>query len=167
MKHKILWVMILMLTLLASCSSYKYLYDSQSRNLQHQLRARRTGNAFLEGFKVMGAFVLAIVTNSEIIDYNPDQKEFKNLNLRNSSGDTLYVNMLSDVKWDTASYCDFMDVRIPPGKNCRILVPKYTNYNIYFSNTPEPEDDEKIEINTEKFRKITLYSGLTKNDTIH
>ena len=155
-----------LLLLLTSCSSYKYFYDTPSRDLQQKLRTQRTGNAFFEGFKVVGAFVFALLTNSPVIDYNPDQKEFKNLNLFNSSPDTLFVNMLSDVKWDTTRYCDFMDIRIPPGKNCRMLVPKYTNYNIYFSNTPDPDDDEKIEINTEKFRKIAVYSGLTKNDTI-
>jgi len=153
------FLLIIALFSITSCSSYKYIYDNDSRTLQHKLRSRRTGNAFWEGLKVAGTLTIALATNGEISAYNPDQKEFKNLNIRNTSADTLFVNMLADVKWDEEKFCDFMDLRIPPGKRCRMLVPKNTNYNIYFSKTPVPEDDEKIEINTDKYRRIDLFSG--------
>ena len=38
-------------------------------------------------------------------------------------------------------YCDFLDFRIPPNSNCRILVPFDAEYNVYFSKTPESEDN--------------------------
>jgi hypothetical protein len=164
MRRKIILVSACFLILATSCSTYKYFNDSESRDLQHKLRGQRTGNVFLEGFKFIGSVIITLITNSDIVGYNPEEKTFRNLVLSNTSKDTLFVNMLSDTKWDEEKFCDFMDIRIPPGKNCRMLVPKFTNYNIYFSNTPEPDDDEKIEINTNKFRKIALYSGLSKKE---
>ena len=70
--------------------------------------------------------------------------------------------MLTDAIWDKNDYCDFMDIRIPPQKNCKILVPVATNYNLYFSNTPQNDDDEMLSIFTSDVKNISLYSGLTK-----
>jgi hypothetical protein len=76
--------------------------------------------------------------------------------------------MLADVYWDEENYCDFMDIRIPPHSNCKVLVPTDANYNLYFSNTQESEDDEKINFYTNGIKKISLYPGLTlNNDTIN
>ena len=86
----------------------------------------------------------------------PEGHEFKKLKLKNPTSDTVYVNMLTNVFWDEDNYCDFMDIRIPPYEICKILVPVDANYNVYFSNTPESDDDELLEINTDDFRKLTL-----------
>lgn len=85
----------------------------------------------------------------------------------NPTKDTMYINMLTDVTWDKNDYCDFMDIRIPPKTNCKVLVPVDANYNLYFSNTPEDDDDEMLEIFTSDINKLSLYPGITLvNDTI-
>jgi hypothetical protein len=73
--------------------------------------------------------------------------------------------MLTDFFWDEDNYCDFMDIRIPPKEKCKLLLPVDANYNVYFSATPEKDDDEHIEINTNDFKRISLYPGLTLPET--
>jgi hypothetical protein len=68
--------------------------------------------------------------------------------------------MLTDIYWDENNYCDFMDIRIPPKKNCKILVPVNAEYNVYFSNTAQNDDDELLQINTSEFKKISLKTGI-------
>lgn len=98
----------------------------------------------------------------------PKDQQFKKLNLINPTSDTIYVNMLTDALWDEENYCDFMDIRIPPNKNYRIMVPVKTNYNLYFSNTPETNDDEMLEMFTSDIKKVFLNPGLTIiNDTLN
>lgn len=84
----------------------------------------------------------------EEIVWEPTHQNFKKLRLINPTLDTLNVNMLTDVYLDKDDYCDFMDIRIPPAQNCRVLVPVNAVYQIYFSNTPQNDDDELLEINT-------------------
>ena len=70
--------------------------------------------------------------------------------------------MLTDFMFRDNTYCDFMDIRIPPGENCRLLMPFGAVYNVYFSNTPTPDDDEMIQIDTGLKNRIILYPGMTK-----
>jgi hypothetical protein len=69
--------------------------------------------------------------------------------------------MLTDIYWDKDDYCDFMDIRIPPKQSCRILVPVNAVYNVYFSETPQNDDDEMIEIKTSEKSRINLLPGMT------
>ena len=70
--------------------------------------------------------------------------------------------MLYEVITDENDYCDFMDIRIPPQTKCKVMVPINANYNVYFSNTPESEDDELLEINTSETKNLLLIPGMTK-----
>lgn len=102
------------------------------------------------------------------IGWYPSEQEFKKINLINPTNDTLYVNMLTDVYWDKENYCDFMDIRIPAKKNCKVLVPVNANYNLYFSNTPESTDDEMLKVFTSDIKKVSLSPGITVvNNTIN
>ena len=38
-------------------------------------------------------------------------------------------------------YCDFMDIRIPANRNCTILDPFEAEYYVYFSITPDSDDN--------------------------
>lgn len=75
--------------------------------------------------------------------------------------------MNTNVIWDKEDYCDFMDIRIPPSLNCKVMVPVETLYNLYFSTTPESDDDEMMQVYSGDIKNIKLYSGITLlNDTI-
>jgi hypothetical protein len=69
--------------------------------------------------------------------------------------------MLTDIYWDKNNYCDFMDIRIPPKEKCRILVPVNADYNVYFSQTPQDDDDEMIKINTKELNQLIIKPGIT------
>lgn len=153
--------------IIQGCVVSPYIYDTESLNRQTELKKKRSGNILSGiGLTVASLFILAAA------DYDPglypEEREFKKLKMINPSEDTIYVNMLTDVYWDEENYCDFYDIRIPPGEKCRVMVPVDANYNLYFSNTPESEDDELLEINTRDFKRISLYQGLTiLNDSIN
>jgi hypothetical protein len=101
------------------------------------------------------------------VGWYPSEQKFKKLNLVNPTNDTIYVNMLTDVLWDEFDYCDFMDIRIPPKMECKVLVPIDATYNLYFSDTPQSDDDEMLEIFTSDLSKLSLYPGITAtNDKI-
>lgn len=150
-----------------SCSTQKYIYDSSGLNRQKELKNMRTSHVF--GDILVGS--LSIFSSAFLgteVEWQPTEQQFKRLNLINPTSDTIYVNMLTDIYWDENNYCDFMDIRIPPNKNCKVLVPVNANYNLYFSNTPEKDDDEMLEIFTGSLTKISLQPGLTVlNDTIN
>lgn len=146
--------------LIISCSSPKYFNDPVSFERQKELKKHRTGNIF--GDIGMGmASVLTMAALNVDIGLYPGERQFKKLKLINTSTDSLYINMLTDVHWDENNYCDFMDIRIPPGRNCKMLVPVDASYNLYFSNTPETGDDELLEIFTGDIKKLALKPGIT------
>jgi hypothetical protein len=105
--------------------------------------------------------IVASACIGEEIEWQPTQQNFKKLSLINPTSDTIYVNMLTDIYWDKDDYCDFMDIRIPPKQSCRILVPVNAVYNVYFSGTPQNDDDEMIEIKTSEKSRINLLPGMT------
>jgi len=154
-------IFLIIVTFSISCSSPKYFHDSVSRDRQKELKKHRSGNVFADvGLTVASIFVSSAI-NFDLGLY-PEGQDFKKIKLVNPTTDTIYVNMLTDVYWDKDNYCDFMDIRIPPKVKCKVLVPVDANYNLYFSNTPESDDDEMLQVNTNDFKKISLYPGLTK-----
>jgi len=154
-------IFLIIVTFSISCSSPKYFHDPVSRERQMDLKKHRSGNVFADvGLTVASIFVSSAI-NFDLGLY-PEGQDFKKIKLINPTTDTIYVNMLTDVYWDKDNYCDFMDIRIPPKVKCKVLVPVDANYNLYFSNTPESDDDEMLQVNTNDFKKISLYPGLTK-----
>ncbi|MCY1722503.1 hypothetical protein OU798_19290 [Prolixibacteraceae bacterium Z1-6] len=159
-------LLFLILLLIYSCSAPKYFYDESSYQRQKELHNCRSGNVFCDIMTGVGSVVAGAVLDAEVQFY-PSMQQFKKLNLVNPTNDTIYVNMLTDVFWDKQNYCDFMDIRIPPHLNCKVLVPVEANYNLYFSNTQQSDDDEMLEIFTSNVKRIALYPGLTTfSDTI-
>lgn len=150
-----------------SCSSPKHFHDTSSYERQKELKNDRKGNVLSD----IGLGLLSIFSEAALevnMGWYPSEQEFKKLNLINPTKDTMYINMLTDLLWDENNYCDFMDIRIPPKTNCKVLVPVEANYNLYFSNTPESTDDEMLEIFTSDINKLSLYPGITAvNDTIN
>ena len=155
MKKQFYFRIILTATLLTNCSTTKYIYDTSSNKRQQELKSSRNGavagDVILAGFSLF----FAAASGTEF-DYYPSEQRFKKILLKNPTADTVYVNMLTDVYWDKLDYCDFMDIRIPPGKNCRILCPVDAEYNVYFRNKWENEEDEMITINTASLSSVKL-----------
>jgi len=145
---------------LFSCSTPNYFHDPSSKDRQKELRSTRSGNVFSDIFFGMTTVVLSAALDTDI-GFDPHEQSFKKLKLVNTSNDTMYVNMLTDLYWDENDYCDFMDIRIPPLKTCKVMVPMDATYNLYFSTTPEDNDDEMIEIFTTSFKRISLKPGMT------
>ena len=152
--------------LLLSCSSPKYIYNSSSSNRQKELKNERGANVFLGIINGTISIFSSAVFDSEV-ELIPEDQQFKKLSLKNPTRDTVYVNMLTDIYWDKNNYCDFMDIRIPPGKKCRLLVPVDADYNIYFSNTPQNDDDEMLQVNTKDIKKINLNPELIRNTRLN
>ncbi len=160
MKTNITIFAILFLLVQFSCTSSKYIHDQSSIKRQKELRSSRSGKVAADILLTIGSAIFSTATETDM-DYIPHDQEFKNFKLINTTNDTMFVNMLTDVSWDNEDYCDFMDIRIPPIENCKILVPLGVNYNIYFGTSVDPEQDEFIEINTSEIRKVALKPGLT------
>jgi len=154
-------IIIIALLVLGACSSPKYIHNKQSNKRQKELQACRSKNIVKDiTLCLFSACTLAALDFD--INYYPADQQFKKLKLINSTTDTMYVNMLTDVFWDKNNYCDFMDIRIPPKRSTKILVPVDVNYNVYFSNTPENNDDELMHIFTSNIKRISLYPEMTR-----
>jgi hypothetical protein len=156
------------LLLFSSCVTYRYIRDEGTLKRERALQGERAGNVIGNSFLMVIFGFLAAVTGTDLgEEFLPEQK-LRHLTLSNTGTDTLQVNMLAGEARRDNQYCDFRDIRIPPGTKCRLLVPVNTAYNLYFSNTPDSEeDDEWLEINTNSGRKIKLFSGMTnKKDSI-
>jgi hypothetical protein len=160
-KHLPFLLIISILLLFQSCSSPRYIYDKSSYERQKELRSSRGGNIFAEVMVGLGSAFVGAMLECEV-DYIPSEQQFKKLKLINPTNDTIYVNMLTDLVWDDKNYCDFMDIRIPPKSNCKVMVPMHAAYNLYFSNTPQNDDDEMIEIYTTDVKRFSLYPGMTQ-----
>ncbi len=149
------FLLILIAGLFLSCSSAKYIHDPESRERQKDLSGSRSSSVIADGLMATLSVVSAAVFETDV-NWYPTETRFKKMILRNPTHDTLYVNMLTDVFWDTNNYCDFMDIRIPPERSCRILCPVDAEYNIYYSHTQQEDDDEMMTINTSEKNKLTL-----------
>lgn len=146
--------------LFCSCSAPKYIHDSSSFNRQKEIKNTRSAKV-LGDILIGSGTIVASAFLGEEIEWQPTQQNFKKLCLTNPTSDTIYINMLTDIYWDKDDYCDFMNIRIPPKQSCRMLVPVNASYNIYFSNTPQTDDDELLEINTSEKKRISLQPGMT------
>lgn len=160
MKKHFTLPLVLLFFLLAGCASPKYIHETSSFKRQEDLRQARSANVLSDIFIGFSTACLSAALETEI-EFYPTDQQFKKLKLVNPTNDTMYVNMLTDVFWDKDNYCDFMDIRIPPHMKCKVMVPLEANYNIYFSNTPESDDDEMLEIFTTNKKRISLKPGMT------
>ena len=122
MKKHLSLLFVFFTILLYSCSTPQYFHDESSYQRQKELKSCRTGNVFTDIACGIGSVLFAVAVDAEV-DYIPSDQQFKKLKLVNPTQDTIYVNMLTDLVWDDSGYCDFMDIRIPPEHNCRVLVP--------------------------------------------
>lgn len=147
--------------LLFACSSPSYIYNKESYHRQKEIKEMRSDHVIDDIFNGTTSVISAALF-SEYLHWEPTEQQFKKLNIVNPTFDTIYVNMLTDVYWDTTNYCDFMDIRIPPKENCKLLVPVDAVYNLYFSNTSQNDDDEMLEINTNKIKELRLNPGKPK-----
>lgn len=145
---------------LAACSSPQYFHDSSSYERQKELQDTRSANVFGDIFLGVTSVCMAAAFDGEV-EFYPSEQQFKKLKLINPTKDTMYVNMLTDLYWDENNYCDFMDIRIPPKTECKIIVPMNANYNLYFSPTPESDDDEMLEIFTTDIKRISFKPNMT------
>jgi len=156
--------MLLIAGFLASCTTPNYFHDDSSRKRQQELLDKRSSHVTRDVFVCLASVFLSTALDDYNHDvdvnvlYVPQGQQFKYLNLYNSTRDTMYVNMLTDVYWDTNNYCDFMDIRIPAHRKCKVMVPMDANYNLYFSNTPQSDDDKLLQIYTTRERNISLGS---------
>jgi hypothetical protein len=146
--------------LFLSCTTTRHIYDEASLIRHQKLKRHRAGNAVTDALITTGSIVFAAITGESSV-YTPEGNQFRKVTMHNTSTDTLLVNMLTDYIIQDTIYCDFMDIRIPPMEKCRLLLPKGILYNVYFSNTPVPEDDEMIEVDTGRKRRVILYPGMT------
>ncbi len=161
-KQRIIFVVIF--AAFYSCSSPKYIHNKESFNRQKELQTCRGKNIARE--ISLGLFSACTAATLDMdFGYYPANQKFKKLKLINLTTDTMYINMLTDIFWDTDNYCDFLDIRIPPQKSTKILVPVDVNYNTYFSTTPQPNDDELLHIFTGDLKQLGLKPGMTNFST--
>ncbi len=150
-----------LLMLVSSCTTPHFILDTESQVRQNEIRRNRSGNVVADIFLTLGTAVVGAFTGV-YIGYVPSEQNLRKIALQNRGSDSLQVNLLTDRIWKDSVYCDFLDIRIPPGETCRLLVPVGSVYNLYFSNTPgNAEDDEFIRFETHSQRKVKLYPGLT------
>lgn len=160
MKPRFIFLFTIIAVFLYSCSTPKYFHDKSSFERQKELKTSRSQNITSE--IAMGIYsIFASAALDLNVEYYPSEQEFKKLNLINPTTDTMYINMLTDIYWDENNYCDFMDIRIPPKTECKVLVPVNANYNLYFSSTPQDDDDEMLKIFTSDLKRVSLYPGIT------
>jgi len=153
---------VLALVFLQACAAPQFFHDPSSMERQKELRSSRTSNVFVDIGSVISTSIIGVALETGIV-FPMTGQHFKKINLVNTTSDTMYINMLTDVFWDENNYCDFMDIRIPPKHNCKVMVPIDANYNLYFSTTPQSEDDELLEINTSATKRVKLPTGLNQS----
>jgi DNA uptake protein ComE-like DNA-binding protein len=155
---------LIFLFLLPSCITYRFIRNEDTVKMEKGLQGERTGSVIGNSFLMAFFGFLSVITNTDLVNVFLPEQKLRHLTL----ADTLQVNMLAGQARKDSQYCDFKDIRIPPGEKCRLLVPVNCNYNLYFSNTINTEeDDELLEINTNSNPKIKLYPGMTnKSDSI-
>jgi hypothetical protein len=153
---------LLVIIIINSCTTTKYITDTESLEKHRMMKSTRSGNIVATSVLSVGSVILSLILNTEPI-FQPTigSGAFKRVKLKNISQDTLYVNMLSDYELADSIFLDYMGLRIPPQKTCRLLIPHPSNYYIYFSPTTQPGMDEKIEMQSARRRKQVLYPGMT------
>jgi hypothetical protein len=159
---KTLLSVILLNCLVWACASSRYIRDDASVERHKNIRGNRTANIVGDTFITTGYLLLSAIIGSDNIELPESSRLFRKITLHNQSPDTMIINMLTDYILRDSIYCDIMDMRIPPYKKSRLLLPNGALYNVYYSNTPEPDDDEMIQLDTQSKRKLALRPGMTK-----
>ncbi len=148
--------------LCGGCTNTRYLTDPVSIGRQKNMKSNRVGKNIGEGCLNMSLFILAGVLNYDFVPIE-SERAFKRISVINESTDTLFVNMVTDIVWKEAGYCDVMGIVLPPAAKQKLLLPYPAAYNIYFQ-TPFTEE-EKLEVRTDsKIRRIRLRAGMTSFD---
>ena len=151
-------------TMATSCNSARYLTDEQSIKTQRELCQNRSA---INVADVLFGMVGTAINQTGYTDFQvgPSPRSFRKIRLRNTSQDTLIINMFAGDIWNNRDYCDITGLVLPPGKRKKLIVPYPSVYNIYFRSTYE-EEDELIEVNTGQLKRETaLYPGLTYINT--
>lgn len=159
--QRIIWIILVLavITCIGGCTGTRYLTDSVSIERQHDMRMHRSGVNIGD---VLVSFINLFISGALNSEYEITQSEraFKRFSVINESGDSLYVNMVTDVVWKESGYCDIMGIVLPPNASQKLLAPYPAAYNIYFK-TPFSEE-EKLEFRTDnKHRRIKLRAGMT------
>lgn len=160
---KLILLVLTAIILFGGCTNTRYLTDPTSIGRQKDMKSKRVGKNIGEGCLNMTLFVIASIFN---FDFEPVESEraFKKISVINESTDTLFVNMVTDVVWKEAGYCDVMGIVLPPTAKQKLLLPYPAAYNVYFQ-TPYTEE-EKLEVRTDsKLRRIRLRAGMTVFDS--
>ncbi len=145
----------LSISILLSCKTSAYITDKESIHLQKEMRKFRTG-VNMGDFALLVASSIGAVFTGIYINPNPRPQSFRKLRLVSESKDTLFVNMVTDWLWKDSTYCDIREIVIPPLHSAKLIVPIGAAYNVFFRNDFNAPDDDKIEINTAKDRRVKL-----------
>lgn len=148
-------VIFIALFILWSCSVSGYITDTQSIQRQRKMHTYRTGVNIGEGFLVVLSSISSVFTGINFYS-QPQSRSYRNMKLVNESRDTLFVNMLTDWQWKDSTYFDIREIVMPPQKSLKVIVPIGISYNVFFRNEYKAPDDEKLEINTLKTRRVKL-----------
>jgi hypothetical protein len=143
------------LYLIVSCKTSGYITDQESIHRQKQMRKYRTGINIADVGLLVASSVGAAFTGVNLYP-EPQSKSFRKMVLISESKDTLFVNMVTDWLWKDSAYCDIREIVLPPMQSAKIIVPLGAAYNIFFRNDFNAPDDEKVEINTSKTRRLKL-----------
>ncbi len=152
---------IILFCMVGSCASSRYIQDELSVERHKKIRGSRAANVVGDAFLTTRCLMFSAILGSDEIELPESTRAFKTVTLHNQSPDTLIINMLTDFILRDSIYCDIMNMRIPPYKKGRLLLPNGALYNVYFSTTPEPGDDEMIQFETHLKRKLALRPGMT------
>ena len=155
-----LFIGVFIVFVVSSCTSTRYLTDATSIERQHDMRRHRTGGNIGDvGINFANLFISTILNTGYEV-YSRD-REFKRITIVNeSTTDSLFVNMITDIVWKEDGYCDIMGIALPPEAHQKLLVPYPAAYNIYFK-TPYTEE-ENIEIRTDNYHRVfRIQPGMT------
>lgn len=164
MKRKHVILLVVAVIVCGSCTNTRYLTDSTSVERQRDMRAHRTGGNIGDVCINFANMFISALLNSGYEVYSSD-RAFKKITIINeSTNDSLFVNMVTDIVWKEDGYCDIMGIVLPPGARQKLLVPYPAAYNVYFRT--QGSEEEKLEIRTDsKQRIIRLKHGMTEITT--
>lgn len=160
MKSKRFILLVLAATLMCGgCTSTRYFTDQASIKRQNEMRSKRTGGNVGDVLVNFASVFASALLNTEYEVYS-GERSFKKITVSNESNDSLYVNMVTDIKWKDSTYCDILGIALPAGARQKVLAPFPAAYNVYFRKPGS--DEEKLEIRTDaRLRVIRLKPGMT------
>jgi hypothetical protein len=147
---------------MSGCSSTRYITDQKSVELQHQMHAHRSGVKAGDILLSTASFIMSVTLGTEF-EVSASERAFKHITIENTSPDSMFINMVTDIEWKSSVYCDIMGIVLPPKASQKMLVPYPAAYNIYF-RTPFIEEDT-LTIRTDE--KHSLYKLKPKEPVPH